>query len=51
MPYFKNAMNFPAEDILDPKDSKKFGSLKIACLVLSRIANFDDLDPSMLKKI
>ena len=45
MPYFKNAINFPAEDILDLKDSKKSGPLKIACLVLSRIANFDDLDP------
>ena len=50
MPYFKNAINFPAEDILDLKDAKKFGSIKIACLVLSRIANFDDLDPLNAEK-
>ena len=50
LPYFKNAMNFPAEDILDLKTPENSGSVKIACLVLSRIANFDDLDPLGLEK-
>ncbi len=50
LPYFKNAVYFPAEDILDLKTPKNFGSAKIACLVLSRIANFDDLDPLGLEK-
>ena len=43
-------MNFPAEDILDLKTPENSGSVKIACLVLSRIANFDDLDPLGLEK-
>ena len=41
---------FPAEDILDLKTPENSGSVKIACLVLSRIANFDDLDPLGLEK-
>lgn len=50
MPFFKNAVNFPAEDILDLKPSKKSGPIRVACLVLSRIANFDDLDPLKSEK-
>ena len=50
LPYFKNAMYFPAEDILDLKTPENSGSVKIACLILSRIANFDDLDPLGLEK-
>jgi adenosylcobyric acid synthase len=47
LPYFKDAWRLPAEDALDivshsPKASTHY---KIACLCLSRMANFDDLDP------
>lgn len=45
LPYFFDAVKLPAEDALDlPKRSAGQG-LHIACLGLSRIANFDDLDP------
>lgn len=45
LPYFREAYRLPAEDALDlPKRSSGDG-LRIACLALSRIANFDDLDP------
>ncbi|MGI3184189.1 cobyric acid synthase [Nioella aestuarii] len=45
LPFFSEASKLPAEDALDlPKGG--FGEgLKVACLALSRIANFDDLDP------
>lgn len=44
VPWFSRAALLPAEDALD---LRAFGSgpVKIACLALSRIANFDDLDP------
>ena len=45
LPYFPNAWRLPAEDALDIASSPATGGLKIACLTLSRIANFDDLDP------
>jgi adenosylcobyric acid synthase len=45
LPFFPDAMKLPAEDALDlPRRSKGEG-LRVACLALSRIANFDDLDP------
>ena len=45
LPFFPDAVKLPAEDALDlPRRSKGRG-LRIACLALSRIANFDDLDP------
>ena len=44
LPYFPDAWRLPAEDALDIAASVGSG-LKIACLTLSRIANFDDLDP------
>jgi adenosylcobyric acid synthase len=44
LPYFAAASKLPAEDALDIASSTGSG-LKIACLTLSRIANFDDLDP------
>ncbi|MFV2054115.1 cobyric acid synthase [Aliiroseovarius sp. YM-037] len=45
LPFFPDAAKLPAEDALDlPRRSKGRG-LRIACLALSRIANFDDLDP------
>ena len=44
LPYFPDASRLPAEDALDIASSTGKGT-KIACLTLSRIANFDDLDP------
>ncbi|PRY86867.1 cobyric acid synthase [Donghicola tyrosinivorans] len=45
LPYFPDASKLPAEDALDlPKRSGGKG-LRVVCLGLSRIANFDDLDP------
>ncbi len=44
LPYFPQAWRLPAEDALDiPRSTGK--GVKIGCLLLSRIANFDDLDP------
>ncbi len=45
LPYFDAAWKLPAEDALDIKDAPRDGGLKVVCLGLSRIANFDDLDP------
>ncbi len=45
LPYFPEAWRLPAEDALDIAGSPQTGGTKIACLTLSRIANFDDLDP------
>ncbi|MEO9876486.1 MAG: cobyric acid synthase [Anderseniella sp.] len=50
LPYFEDAAKLPAEDALDitaksNRDSTTSAGVKIACLELSRIANFDDLDP------
>lgn len=44
IPYFKDAWRLPAEDALDIQKTTGTGT-KIACLTLSRIANFDDIDP------
>lgn len=44
LPWFDAAHRLPAEDILDIA-STKGGPIKIAVPRLSRIANFDDLDP------
>ena len=45
LPWFADASRLPAEDALDlPSDTGGDG-LHVVCLVLSRIANFDDLDP------
>ncbi|WP_299922146.1 cobyric acid synthase [uncultured Pelagimonas sp.] len=45
LPFFNDAYKLPAEDALDlPKRAKGEG-LRVVCLRLSRIANFDDLDP------
>jgi len=44
-PWFPQAHLLPAEDALDlPRRSAGRG-FRVACLALSRIANFDDLDP------
>jgi adenosylcobyric acid synthase len=45
VPFFTGASRLPAEDSADLPNTRGTGSIKIACLALSRIANFDDLDP------
>jgi adenosylcobyric acid synthase len=45
VPYFTEAARLPAEDALDLPKGRGAGAYRIACLALSRIANFDDLDP------
>jgi adenosylcobyric acid synthase len=45
VPFFPPASRLPAEDALDLPNTRGTGPIKIACLALSRIANFDDLDP------
>ena len=49
IPWFPEAPKLPAEDALDIGQKSGTGSYKIACLALSRIANFDDLDPLKLE--
>jgi adenosylcobyric acid synthase len=49
LPYFSRARELPAEDALGLADARKHGKTKIACLALSRIANFDDCDPLKLE--
>ncbi len=44
IPWFSQAWKLPAEDVMDIASSPG-GTLKIAVPRLSRIANFDDLDP------
>lgn len=45
LPFFPDAAKLPAEDALDLPGKSPGQGLNIACLALSRIANFDDLDP------
>lgn len=45
LPWFPEAWRLPAEDALDIRAHSGGGAYKIVCLGLSRIANFDDLDP------
>ena len=45
MPWFDKAHLLPAEDALGLDGGAGDGAYHIACPVLSRIANFDDLDP------
>ena len=49
LPFFADAARLPAEDALDLRSGGGTGTLKIACLTLSRIANFDDLDPLQME--
>ncbi len=44
-PWFADAWRLPAEDALDIVDTPRGDGFHIVCLRLSRIANFDDLDP------
>ncbi|MEL6583868.1 MAG: cobyric acid synthase [Pseudomonadota bacterium] len=45
LPWFGEAWKLPAEDALDLSAPQSAGTVHIVCLRLSRIANFDDLDP------
>ena len=45
LPWFAQAHLLPAEDALDIASGPRGDGITIACLTLSRIANFDDLDP------
>lgn len=45
VPWFADAARLPAEDAVDLRSASGAGGLHIACPMLSRIANFDDLDP------
>ncbi|MEP2889614.1 cobyric acid synthase [Tateyamaria sp.] len=45
VPWFSDAWKLPAEDALDIATPVRSEGLHIVCLKLSRIANFDDLDP------
>ena len=49
VPWFDLAHRLPAEDALDLGSKTGTGGYRIACLALSRIANFDDLDPLKLE--
>lgn len=44
-PWFPEAWRLPAEDALDIAPPRGSEGLHVVCLQLSRIANFDDLDP------
>ncbi|WP_415921270.1 cobyric acid synthase [Tateyamaria sp. SN6-1] len=45
VPWFADAWKLPAEDALDIRTPGRDAGLHIVCLKLSRIANFDDMDP------
>ncbi|QBY02434.1 cobyric acid synthase [Rhodophyticola sp. CCM32] len=47
LPWFQDAWKLPAEDALSLQAPAREGGVHIVCLALSRIANFDDLDPLM----
>ncbi|MEQ1615400.1 MAG: cobyric acid synthase [Hyphomicrobiaceae bacterium] len=49
VPYFARAGELPAEDALDLTGKRRSGRTRVVCLALSRIANFDDLDPLKLE--
>ncbi|MFY0623379.1 MAG: cobyric acid synthase [Pelagimonas sp.] len=44
-PWFAEAWQLPAEDALDVGTPTRTAGLHVVCLCLSRMANFDDLDP------
>ncbi|MEO0913211.1 MAG: cobyric acid synthase, partial [Pseudomonadota bacterium] len=49
IPWFADATKLPAEDALDIAGASGDGPFHIACPMLARIANFDDLDPLKLE--
>ncbi|MFK7943774.1 MAG: cobyric acid synthase [Paracoccaceae bacterium] len=48
LPWFYDAHRLPAEDAADIRPNADGRDLKIICPMISRIANFDDLDPLKL---
>jgi adenosylcobyric acid synthase len=44
-PWFPEAWRLPAEDALDIRTQTRAEGMHVVCLCLSRMANFDDLDP------
>lgn len=50
VPWFSDAAKLPAEDALGLADGFGTGKVKIVVPVMSRIANFDDLDPLRLEQ-
>ncbi len=50
VPWFSQASKLPAEDALGLSDGAGHGPVKIAVPVISRIANFDDLDPLRMEE-
>ena len=49
VPWFADAARLPAEDALGLADGFGSGGVKVVVPVISRIANFDDLDPLRLE--
>ncbi|MBK5934190.1 adenosylcobyric acid synthase (glutamine-hydrolysing) [Rhodovulum imhoffii] len=49
VPWFAQAHRLPAEDAVDMGASGGQGAFHVVCPMLSRIANFDDLDPLKLE--
>jgi adenosylcobyric acid synthase len=49
VPWFPGAARLPAEDAVEIGGARKAGGLRVVCPMLSRIANFDDLDPLKLE--
>ncbi len=49
VPWFPQAHRLPAEDALDLAAPAASGPIRVVCPMLSRIANFDDLDPLKLE--
>jgi len=47
IPWFNEAWKLPAEDAVDLGAGPGDGPVRVGALMLSRIANFDDLDPLM----
>lgn len=45
VPWFPEAWKLPAEDALDVATPTRESGLHVVCLRLSRMANFDDMDP------
>ena len=45
LPWFADSWKLPAEDALDLPRTRSEGEVRVVCLGLERIANFDDLDP------
>ncbi len=49
IPWFADAHRLPAEDAVELTGAKRDAAVKIVAPMLSRIANFDDLDPLKLE--